>query len=172
MQPLATFLQHYRLSCHPLYNVWSGMRRRCYNRKHEGYHRYGGRGIKICEEWRMNPTAFVNWGIENGYRKGLTIDRIDNDGNYQPNNCRFVTIKVNSNNRALPGPRKNKLKQLPKCIEKVDKHTFMVFGMVGGKLRYVSSTKTLEAAIQLRDTQEALRHYFPSLNVRKLTSLK
>lgn len=82
-----------------IYKVWKNMRSRCYNPKHKSFKDYGGRGIKVCDEWINNPSVFVNWAISNGYKKGLQLDRINNDGNYEPNNCRFVTPKVNTRNR-------------------------------------------------------------------------
>jgi hypothetical protein len=85
-------------SYHPLYNVFTSMRTRCYYKGHNRYVNYGGRGIYICEEWRHNPAAFIDWAIENGWKKGLQIDRIDNDGPYHPDNCRFVTSKENTRN--------------------------------------------------------------------------
>jgi hypothetical protein len=63
------------------------------------YYRYGGRGIKICDEWKDNFLAFALWALENGYTKDLTIDRIDNDGDYEPSNCHFVTYTEQANNR-------------------------------------------------------------------------
>lgn len=72
---------------------------RCYYPTTHGYERYGGRGIKICEEWRNNPDSFYDWAINNGYKKGLTLDRIDVNGNYEPSNCRWVTKEVQDNNR-------------------------------------------------------------------------
>lgn len=76
------------------------MKDRCYNPKDKRYERYGGRGITICDEWLNDYSAFENWALSNGYSDDLTIDRIDNDGNYEPNNCRFVTVKENNNNRS------------------------------------------------------------------------
>lgn len=70
---------------------------RCYRKTHRHYSLYGGRGITICEEWH-NPTTFVEWG-KKGYQPGLTIDRRDNDGNYEPGNCRWITMKEQGNNR-------------------------------------------------------------------------
>lgn len=72
---------------------------RCFYPATHGYERYGGRGIKICEEWLNEPNSFYEWAINNGYEKDLTIDRIDVNGNYEPSNCRWVTKEVQDNNR-------------------------------------------------------------------------
>lgn len=73
------------------------MKQRCFNTEHKDYHRYGGRGIKICDEWLLCRN-FVEWGLNNEYQIGLEIDRIDNNKNYSPDNCRWVTKKQNSRN--------------------------------------------------------------------------
>lgn len=78
-----------------LFHVWNGMKQRCYNPNNRSYKTYGGRGIKVCDEWRDNFMAFHDWAIANGYEEGLTIDRIDNDGDYEPNNCRWITLQEN-----------------------------------------------------------------------------
>jgi len=86
-------------SAHPLYYVWKSIIDRCTNSAIHNYHRYGGRGITVCNEWKNDVHAFIKWGLANGWQKGLQIDREKNNGNYTPENCRFVTPEVNSNNR-------------------------------------------------------------------------
>ncbi len=81
-----------------LYRIWRGMKSRCYNRKFKPYPRYDGRGITICDEWRNSYESFREWTLSHGYADNLTLDRIDNDGNFEPSNCRWVTNKVQSNN--------------------------------------------------------------------------
>ena len=83
-----------------LYRVWSELRQRCSNPNHVWYHRYGGRGISVCNIWERDFLSFRVWALSHGYRKGLTVDRIDNDGNYQPDNCWFTTRKEQANNRS------------------------------------------------------------------------
>lgn len=83
-----------------LYNIWCGMKGRCNNPNAPKYPRYGARGIKVCKEWVSDFTAFRDWALSHGYADNLSIDRIDNDGNYEPGNCRWVTNKQQSRNRS------------------------------------------------------------------------
>jgi hypothetical protein len=83
-----------------LCGIWYGMKKRCYNETDIGYKWYGKRGITICEEWLDNPSKFEKFALENGYSDDLQIDRIDNDGNYEPSNCRFVTNAQNGRNKS------------------------------------------------------------------------
>ena len=80
-----------------LYSHWCAMKARCNNKNSANWHSYGGRGIKVCDEWQTFP-AFRDWAMANGYKDGLTIDRIDNDKGYEPSNCRWVTMKQQSRN--------------------------------------------------------------------------
>ena len=89
----------YKIQSEPTYSLWKSIKQRCYNPNNQDYNSYGGRGIFISSEWIDNPLAFVNWAKSNGYKKGLQIDRVDNDGDYEPSNCRFVTNLVNSRNK-------------------------------------------------------------------------
>lgn len=81
-----------------LYVTWHQMKRRCLEKNNKDYKNYGRRGIKVCKKW-LKYILFRNWAIDNGYKNDLTIDRIDNDGNYEPNNCRWISRLENSRNR-------------------------------------------------------------------------
>lgn len=85
-----------------LYRIWSGMKGRCLNKNNKKYKNYGARGIKVCNDWLDKQNGFINfynWAINNGYKGDLTIDRFDVNGNYEPNNCRWATIKEQNMNK-------------------------------------------------------------------------
>ena len=94
---------HKYVKCKRLHTVWQGMRNRCESPRHDSYHLYGGKGVSVCDEWKYYPN-FEKWALENGYdpdaeRYGCTIDRIDSNGNYCPENCRFISMKAQNRNR-------------------------------------------------------------------------
>ena len=88
----------HRLSRHPIYTVWINMNRRCYSKKDSAFNNYGGRGVKVCDEWRNDFIEFYNWAIKNGWEKGLQLDK-DKIGNgllYSPKTCCFLSSKENN----------------------------------------------------------------------------
>lgn len=105
---IARELQENAIVYKRIYKIFIGMIERCYNPNNKNFKNYGGRGIKVCEEWKKNPRKFIDWAYKNGYnekakRGECTIDRIDVNGNYEPNNCRWVDMKIQSKNKRRSG---------------------------------------------------------------------
>lgn len=84
-----------------LYKIWCGMRNRCYLPSHDSYPHYGGKGVTVCEDWRTSFSSFRRWAESNGYRADKSIDRINGNGNYEPENCRWATNKQQARNKAV-----------------------------------------------------------------------
>ncbi len=82
-----------------LYSIYEGIKSRCERKANASYNNYGGRGISICKQWRKDFIVFRDWANSHGYAENLEIDRIDNDGNYEPENCRWVTRQQNAGNK-------------------------------------------------------------------------
>lgn len=123
-----------RIYKHPVIQIWWSMKKRVYSTWHKRYKDYGGRGITICDEWKNSYENFYRWALANGWQKGLQIDRIDNDGNYEPSNCRWVTNKENCQNRRTT-------KANPKMVEEIrtlwssGKHSQVEIGKMYGIVR-------------------------------------
>lgn len=92
-------MQKSKKSIERLKRIYSGMRQRCYNENSTSYRNYGGRGIRICDEWLDSRDSFIEWSLSHGYRNKLSIDRIDVNGNYEPINCRWATAVQQAQNR-------------------------------------------------------------------------
>lgn len=91
-------MKHHGFSNEDFYGLYKNMIHRCYNENATRYDRYGGRGITVCDEWKNNIESFKNWALKNGYEKGLSIERIDVNGNYEPSNCTFIPLAEQSYN--------------------------------------------------------------------------
>lgn len=130
-------------------NIYRGMKQRCYYQKHKAYEGYGGRGITVCDEWKKSSKAFFEWAMASGYEEHLTLDRIDNDGNYEPSNCRWITPREQATNRrsksntGVVGVSYNKYHKIYDAYIRID-----------GKLRHVGRSKDLEEAVALRKQAE------------------
>lgn len=116
-----SFFTQHGLHGTKLHNVWCAMKRRCVDKNYKDYNRYGARGIKVCDEWFNDFICFYNWSIDNGYKDGLTIDRKNVNGNYEPDNCRWIDMRSQCNNR-----RNNvKLEYDGKCLTIAEWSTFL-----------------------------------------------
>ena len=104
-----------RKSTHPLYRIIKSAVYRCTNSKSKDYGRYGARGIRVCDDWANNPESFAQWAFANGYADGMELDRIDNDGDYSPLNCRFVSHAENCRNKSTN-------KMTVELVRKIRKH--------------------------------------------------
>ena len=123
-----------------LYRIYCMMKDRCYNPNIDNYKWYGAKGIKICDEWKTDPAVFIQWALANGYNDNLTIDRIDSNGDYCPENCRWTTQKQQSRNKC----NNNKYKNI--CLVDWAK----IFNI---------SNQALSRYVKLYDWNNAVTHY-------------
>lgn len=119
---------------HRLFNIWQGMKERCYNTNSKDYNRYGGRGIEICQEWLDDFMNFYNWAMENGYDYSLSIDRTNVNRNYEPNNCKWATPEEQANNT-----RNNNLIEVNGEVKSVSQ-----WARISGVSRYVIKKRYAE----------------------------
>lgn len=140
---------------HRIRSVWRGMINRCYNQNEPSYERYGARGIRACKQWVDDFGSFFKWSMTNGWQDGLELDRIDNDGPYCPENCRYVTRAVNQRNKRVVaasgfrGVRK-------------DKGRWAAYCKLDGRFQSFGTYDTPEEAAKARD--DAVRGKGYSLN--------
>ena len=125
-----------------LYGIWLKLKYRVLNPKNKNYMDYGGRGVKVCDEW-LDVQNFYDWAMSNGYEenKGLSIDRIDNNGNYEPSNCRWVTQIIQSRNQRIRTNNKSRYKGV--CFKK-DKNKYIAQIGINKKQIYLGSFSTAE----------------------------
>ena len=134
-----------------LYTIWNSLSAKCYDPKHASYDRYGAKGITVCEEWLNSFEAFLNWSLENGYNRDLTLDRIDGTKGYYPENCRWTTIQVQALNKGLNKNNKTGYKGIT-FNKKTNKYIANIFR--AGKGIYLGSYSNIEEAIEIRKKAE------------------
>lgn len=132
-------------------NVFEGMKQRCNNPKNKNYEKYGGRGIKICTEWLNDPKKFFDWAIKNGYKEGLSIDRIDVNGNYEPDNCRWADNETQCLNQRLRKDNKTGYKGIY-----YSEGVYRVQIRRNKKRYYFGSYKTLPEAVKVLEEAKAI----------------
>lgn len=129
---------HY-LCKHPLYGVWWSMRNRCFNRNSKSFPFYGEKGISVCDEWKNSFIKFYDWAIKNGYKQGLSIERMNPKGNYCPENCEWITLRENSS-RACRNKNIGNIKNGWRCCKKIPFTTQSIFECIHcGCVKQVSS---------------------------------
>lgn len=137
-----------------LYRCWQDMKHRCLNATSKDYHRYGGRGITFCDEWKeFEP--FRDWALANGYDDKLTIDRIDNDGNYCPENCKWSTQKEQARNKKYL-PNRYGHKGIRGFFRKGKLEGYRAVMIRDGKEVYLGYSTSLEKAIKIQEEGERL----------------
>lgn len=146
---MKVYLVSHGLTKTPEYALWRSIKSRCNNPNYHAWPYYGGKGVKMCNEWNNDFMAFFTWINSNGYKRGLQIDRINGDGDYSPSNCRFVTAAEN----CAPGRRKFKKNKTGYTGVSVTKGgSYEIYVTIDKKRRYLGVVKTLSDAVRLRDS--------------------
>ena len=134
-----------------IFKIWQGLRQRCNNPNDKDYEKYGGRGITVCKEWDAAFEPFLEWALENGYNEHLSIDRINNNGNYCPDNCRWTTWTQQARNKRLEKSNKTGVNGVH-----MDRNKYRATIYVGSKRMDLGRYDTLEEAASARKRGEAL----------------
>lgn len=142
-----------------LYKVWASMKQRCFNVKNKKYKTYGARGITVCDEWKKFE-PFQKWALSNGYSQGLSIDRRDNDGNYEPSNCRWVGVKIQSSNRRTT----NKTGFIGVSLER---NRYVAHLSIENKKKHIGSFNTAIDAAKARDNFIVENNLHHKLNLKE-----
>lgn len=143
-----------------IYNIYGNMKRRCYSKGNTSYNNYGGRGIKVCDEWLQSFEAFRDWAFENGYSDDLSIDRIDVNGNYEPDNCRWVDGYVQGNNKRYTKRYAYKGEQL--TIGEFSRKTGISVDYISSRIKRVINKRGLEEI----EKEWVFEHNIPSNMMR------
>lgn len=148
---------HYqKFRVHPLYNTWTSMKNRCYSTNSPQYHNYGGRGIKVCDEWKNNFRAFSKYMGKKPSQKH-SIDRIDNDGNYEPGNVKWSLPIEQIHNQQIKNPYG--LPHIRLIIDKSGNNRWKVIIGTNGRSIYVGVYDNLEESLSARLGAESEYHY-------------
>ena len=150
-----------------LYKIFTNMKQRCCNPNDPKYVNYGGKGVKICNEWLNNFQAFNDWAMANGYQDDLTIDRIDSDSNYSPDNCRWISHEANRLNR-----KKGQIKSLAELQEACNMRQEDVTVKLGIDKSTVSKRKVGNTMKILKIREERIKRGWTQKHVGKLVGLQ
>ena len=131
-----------------LYKIWEGIKQRCYNPNHRKYHRYGGRDIKMCLEWYLFPQVFIEYWLNNDWEQGLQIDRIDDDGDYSPENCQLLPNRENTLKAYNYGLRSNNTTGYRGVYWNVEKNKYEVRLCSYGKSHFIGYHELLLDAVR------------------------
>ncbi len=124
---------------HPkLYNLYYGIRTRCYNASNHNFPYYQGKGISLCDEWEKSKQTFFDWALSNGWEEGLSIDRLDSSRDYSPENCRFITLSANSKKARKDTPykirEKNKINSPLSLSDVIKIKNYLIDGIKGTEI--------------------------------------